>query len=108
MNFKTDENLPLEVVDLLRREGHDVLSVVDEQLAGHSDKDVAAVCQAEQRALLTLDLDFSDIRGYPPEDYFGIVVVRPSLQTISAILQLTGRIAGLPLVARGHYICDVQ
>lgn len=95
MRFKTDENLPVEVVDLLRQEGHDAQSVIDQQLAGHSDRDVAAVCQAEQRALVTLDLDFSDIRSYPPEDYFGIIVLRPVLQTISSILRLTTRAVSL-------------
>lgn len=89
MKFKTDENLPVEVVDLLRQEGHDALSVVDQLLAGHPDADVAAVCQAEKRALMTLDLDFSDIRSNPPEDYFGIIVLRPRLQTISSIVRLT-------------------
>ena len=104
MKFKTDENLPVEVVDLLRQAGHDALSVMDQQLAGHPDGDVAAVCQAEQRALVTLDLDFSDIRSYPPEDYEGIIVLRPVLQTISSILRLTTRAVSLvetePLAGR--------
>lgn len=104
MKFKTDENLPVEVVELLQREGHDALSVVDQQLAGHPDVDVASVCQAERRALVTLDLDFSDIRSYPPEDYFGIVVLRPGLQTISSILRLATRSISLldtePLLGR--------
>ncbi len=95
MKFKTDENLPVEVVDLLRQAGHDALSVMDQQLAGHPDEDVAAACQAEQRALVTLDLDFSDIRSYPPEDYEGIIVLRPVLQTISSILRLTTRAVSL-------------
>jgi predicted nuclease of predicted toxin-antitoxin system len=90
MNFKTDENLPMEVADLLRQNGHDALSVMDQQLAGRPDVDVAAACQAEQRVLVTLDLDFSDIRSYPPEDYFGIIVLRPVLQTIASNLRLTG------------------
>lgn len=95
MKFKSDENLPVDVVDLLQQEGHDALTVTDQQLAGHSDTDVAAVCRTEQRALLTLDLDFSDIRSYPPEDYFGIIVLRPGLQTISSILRLTTRAIAL-------------
>ena len=33
MKFKTDENLPVEVVGLLQHEGHDALSVVGQQLA---------------------------------------------------------------------------
>jgi predicted nuclease of predicted toxin-antitoxin system len=91
MNFKTDENLPVEVADLIRQHGHGALGVIDQRLAGHPDVDVARVCKAEQRALVTLDLDFSDIRAYPPEDYPGIIVLRPALQTITPILRLTER-----------------
>ena len=95
MKFKTDENLPVEVADLLRQAGHDAVSVVDQKLGGHPDIDVAAVCQSEQRAIVTLDLDFSDIRAYPPADYDGIIVFRPAAQTVSAIVQLTTRAISL-------------
>lgn len=95
MKFKTDENLPAEVVDLLRREGHDAMSAVDQQLGGHPDTELAAVCQAEHRVMITLDLDFSDIRSYPPEDYFGIIILRPSVQTVAAILRLTSQAMAL-------------
>jgi len=48
-------------------------------LTGHPDSDIAAVCLQELRAIVTLDLDFGDIRGYPPADYPGIVVLsRPN------------------------------
>lgn len=80
---------------MLRREGHDALSVVDQRLTGCPDAVVAAACQAEQRALVTLDLDFSDIRSYPPEDYFGIIILRPVLQTITSVLRLSSRAVAL-------------
>ena len=47
-----------------------------QQMGGRSDPDVAAVCQRKDRALVTLDLDFSDIRAYPPADFAGIIVLR--------------------------------
>ena len=77
MKFKTDENLPLEVLQVLRQKGHDVLSVADQHLAGHPDSDIASICQVEQRALVTLDLDFADVRAYPPALYYGLIVLRP-------------------------------
>jgi hypothetical protein len=36
---------------------------------GHSDAEIAQVCQREARVLVTMDLDFADIRAYPPQDY---------------------------------------
>ncbi len=67
MRFKLDENLHPDAVLLLRREGHDALSVWDEGLRGAKDPRLAEVCRAERRALLTFDLGFGDIRqrGYP-------------------------------------------
>jgi predicted nuclease of predicted toxin-antitoxin system len=96
MRFKTVENLPVEVTELLRQHQHDAVSVQDQQLAGQGDPQVARVCQAEGRALVTCDLDFADIRAYPPEDYHGIIVLRPAVQSVSSLLRLMNR--ALPLI----------
>lgn len=104
MRFKIDEHLPLEIKDLLAKHQHDPVTVADEGMAGSIDPDVAQVCRKEARALLTLDLDFSDIRAYLPEDYHGIVVFRPVIQSITTLVRLTTRLLTLlerePLV--GH------
>lgn len=76
MKFKVDENLPIEVTDLLQKAGHDALSVVDQNLGGKADKIISRVCQEESRVIVTLDLDFADIRSYPPSEFAGIVVLR--------------------------------
>lgn len=95
MKFKTDENLPLEVSVLLREHGHDAISVVEQQLAGATDEIIARVCQNEQRVLMTLDLDFADIRAYPPDEYSGIIVFRPKSRMISAIIRLAEQLVHL-------------
>jgi predicted nuclease of predicted toxin-antitoxin system len=74
MEFKIDENLPVEAAELLREAGYDAVTVLEQRLGGGSDVDVAAVCRRERRALVTLDMDFSDIRSYPPKDFYGLVV----------------------------------
>ncbi|MBC8115819.1 MAG: DUF5615 family PIN-like protein [Candidatus Saccharimonas sp.] len=95
MRFKIDENLSNEVVLRLRAAGHDAISIPEQQMSGKSDDEVSTVCQSEQRALLTLDLDFSDIRRFAPADYAGIIILRPSVQTISHIARMIDRL--LPL-----------
>jgi predicted nuclease of predicted toxin-antitoxin system len=45
-------------------------------MGGQPDTNVASVCQREGRTVVTLDLDFADIRTYPPGDYAGIIVLR--------------------------------
>jgi len=76
VNFKVDENLPVEVADLLRGVGHDAATVLEQNLGGAADNHLAVVCHQEERAIVTLDLDFADIRTYPPEQFSGIVVLR--------------------------------
>jgi predicted nuclease of predicted toxin-antitoxin system len=112
MKFKTDENMPVEAADDLRQAGHDALTVADQQLAGQPDVRVAEVCQAERRALLTLDLDFSDIRAFPPSNYVGIIVLRPSVQTIKNIQRLVAQVIALaptePLAAHLWIVDESQ
>lgn len=86
--FKLDENMPRDAVTLLRNLGHDVHTVVDEQLGGNADPRVFDACQAEGRVLVTFDLDFSDIRAYPPSNHTGIWILRPRTQSIQNTLGL--------------------
>lgn len=88
LRFKLDENLPGEAERLLRSYGHDVETALAEHLGGAADPELLAACQAERRVLVTLDLDFSDIRAYPPATHRGIWVLRPVRQTSGQILEL--------------------
>ena len=95
MRFKTDENLHPELAVFLRENGHDALTVWDEELRGHPDADVAAACQSEQRDLITLDTGFADIRIYPPRRYAGLIVLRVADQSRRSILNVFPRIMAL-------------
>jgi len=44
--------------------------------AGKSDSVLIEVCRAEERCLVTLDLDFSHILNLPSSRYAGIAVLR--------------------------------
>jgi len=88
MNFKIDENLPIEVAERLRQEGYDALSVVEQYLSGSPDSDLAYICQQEKRALITLDTDFANIRAYPPSHFFGLIVFRLHWQDKLHILKV--------------------
>lgn len=95
MQFKMDENLPVELAGMFREAGHDAVTVLDQNLAGAKDSDIASVCTREGRAIVTLDMDFADIRSYPPDAYPGLVVFRPSNQSREHVL----RIGATPLDA---------
>jgi predicted nuclease of predicted toxin-antitoxin system len=91
LRFKLDENIPNEAVSLLREAGHDVRTILDQGLGGRPDVDVSRACRDEARVLVTLDLDFGDIRTYPPADHAGIWVLRPVTQSVDAIRDLIRR-----------------
>ena len=95
MRFKFDENLPSDLGALLRAEGHDAHSVLDEDLRVAADPSIAKVCQDEQRILITLDLDFADISTYPPQNYHGIIVLRLARQDRNTVLAIMPRILTL-------------
>lgn len=58
--FELDENLPRNAEALLRQAGHDVHTALDEQLGGNPDPRVFSAAQAEERVLLTFDLDIHE------------------------------------------------
>ena len=53
MNFKIDENLPVEYVNILVDAGHDATSVISQNLQGRPDSQIIDACQAENRSLIT-------------------------------------------------------
>jgi predicted nuclease of predicted toxin-antitoxin system len=76
VNFKLDENMPRVAATRLREDGHDVTTVLDESLGGEDDPPVLKAATDEGRILMTFDLDFADVRQYPPGSHAGIVVFR--------------------------------
>lgn len=86
--FKIDENLPVEIAGLLRENEFRVKTVLEEELGGLSDADLSKRCKEENRIFITLDLDFADIKSYPPEEYPGLIVLRPTRQNKSHLLKL--------------------
>jgi predicted nuclease of predicted toxin-antitoxin system len=83
MRFLIDANLPRSLIAALQRFKHQVEFARDIGLASAPDEDIGMRARQSRAALLTRDLDFADIRRYPPEQYFGIVVMRLPEDTIA-------------------------
>lgn len=86
MRFKLDENLPALARQRLVDAKWDVHDVHDEGLASAEDAAIQAACDKERRILVTLDTDFADTRRYNPERSPGVIVLRPTSQSIRAIM----------------------
>ena len=88
MRFKVDENLHEDIVEALRSRGHDALSVHDQKMRGSSDARLGEAGRAEGRAIVSFDLDFANIRDYPPGDYPGLIVLRLADQSRPYIMRI--------------------
>ena len=56
--FKIDENLPKELAEMLNANGHNTLSVYDQNFEGEPDDVVSKVCQAKTGQLSHSTLAF--------------------------------------------------
>ncbi len=109
MKFKVDESLPIEVAEKPRAAGHGAVTVVEQSLQGADDSALSNVCRSEERILVTLDLDFSDLRTYPPENFPGFIVFRTRRHDKPSGLRLLERV--IPLLDKepmAHHLWVVE
>ena len=85
MKLKLDENLSRNLKPILMNLGHDVVTAADENLLSKPDTEVAREASREGRMLLTLDVEFADLRKYTPGTHPGIILFRPSSMGPSSV-----------------------
>ena len=80
MRFKLDENLPVELAEAFREAGHDAVTVLDQDLTGVQDPDLASICIRQGRTFVTFDTDIADVRTCTPSANPGFIVLRLEIQ----------------------------
>jgi predicted nuclease of predicted toxin-antitoxin system len=98
VKFKIDENLPIEFANLLITTGHQAMTVDEQHLQGKADSAIMDTCAREGYILVTLDLDFADIRAYPPTQYPGLMVFRVVRQDKRHLIEVFQRV--IPVLAQ--------
>jgi predicted nuclease of predicted toxin-antitoxin system len=106
VKFKVDENLPVEAAGLLCGSGHDAQTVLEQHLGGSADSRLAMLCQREGRILVTLDMDFAEIRAYPPAEFPGVIVLRLARQDKPNVLSVLSRVTEVLVRAVGAKAVD--
>ena len=76
MKVKLDENLDARLAPLFTEAGHEVSTVLQENLSGCTDEEVFRAAVDEERLLVTLDLDFANPFRFPPENTSGVLIIR--------------------------------
>jgi predicted nuclease of predicted toxin-antitoxin system len=89
---KLDEHLGNAHLQFLREGGYDADTVLGERLSGSADEFLWTRVVADGRLLITLDLDFSDVRRYKPGTHPGILLVRARSTSSSAVLRVLRRV----------------
>lgn len=77
IKLKLDENISRHLKPKLTELNYDVMTVIDQGLLAQPDTAIARTVKTENRMLLTLDLEFADLRKYPPGTHPGIILFRP-------------------------------
>lgn len=90
MKILADHCVYGQTIELIRAQGHQVLTLKELGRADQPDLQVLALAQSLDAVLVTTDKGFGNILAYPPERYGGIVLLRitpTSQQRIHQVLQ---------------------
>jgi predicted nuclease of predicted toxin-antitoxin system len=103
MRFLANENFPLDAVEALRQDGHDVTWIRTE-FPGISDPEVLSLAQAEERILLTFDKDFGELafRSKLPVTV-GIILFRIKAPSGAVVAQKVARAIAMRDDWYGHF-----
>jgi predicted nuclease of predicted toxin-antitoxin system len=108
VKFLLDANMPRAAAEVMRMRGHSAERVRDIGLGDASDVRIAQHALSIGAVLVTRDLDFADVRRYPPSQHGGLIVLRmPDESTAIQIADVVGRflaLTDLVLKLPGHLV----
>ena len=75
MKFLADENIPLEVVLQLQRNGFDIISLSNMRPRA-SDEEALSIANKEKRIIITFDTDFGELVFKLKKENKGVILLR--------------------------------
>ena len=76
MKFIVDANIPKSLVRYLVSEGFDIVDIRDFLPPDASDDAVYAEALRQKRTIISRDKHFGNILFYPPQEHFGVILIR--------------------------------
>jgi len=103
-SFLADENIPLSVIQQLRKEGYSIISVIEE-FKSSSDKKIVELSSKNEWIIITFDKDFGELI-YKQESNkpFGIILLRVTPKSPKYILQILEWLLGTSISFEGNFI----
>lgn len=74
--FLADENIAPRVIDALKKEKFNVLSVYEKGLSAAPDEKILKTAQKEKRIILTHDKDFGNLVRQSYQSHGGVILLR--------------------------------
>jgi predicted nuclease of predicted toxin-antitoxin system len=110
MKFLIDENISPKVAEELQKLEYDAIHVREASLKGHIDEEIMTFAKNKGRVLLTLDIDFADIRNYPIGTHSGIIRLKikstRSKRILDCLKALLPEIMNYPLETGGLVVTN--
>lgn len=75
MKFIADENIPIKVIEKLRRKNVEIKSIIEIE-KGITDEEIVKISMREKAIIITFDKDFGRISFTESEKPFGVIVLR--------------------------------
>ena len=94
MRLFLDQMFRVELAELLRRMGHDVVRASEVGLSRADDADILAQAVSDNRILVTLDGHFGDWAVLPLRTHPGVIRVKVHPASTERMMQILGAIAG--------------
>lgn len=79
MRFLLDMNMPPSFAERLHAQGHEAVHALDAGLADRPDQQLFERATAENRIVVTFDLDFGEIAGAVTGNTCGVILLRLKL-----------------------------
>ena len=105
-SFLLDEHMPKRTATVLRAQGYSALRVIDAGLQGQPDSSIFAFARANNRIIITRDIDFLRPNFKPPHP--GILLLTlpdiPGRAIIDPLLQMLTTLQGQDLTNTVHQL----
>jgi predicted nuclease of predicted toxin-antitoxin system len=95
MTFLADMNISLLTVEWLRSEGYEAIHVREQGLQRATDEYILSKARAEQRILLTMDLDFGYLMAVSHERLPSVILFRLGNDTSERVTQRLASVLNL-------------